>query len=496
MISLSTKDWDLQTIQSILSNETIEIAQEIESHLNENRTYLEQKVETSDGPIYGINTGFGSLCDVAIPKDSLSQLQTNLVRSHACGTGDEVPREIVRLIQALKIKNLSLACSGIRYELLNHMVNVYNAGIEPVIYQQGSLGASGDLAPLSHMALCLLGEGEARFEDEKMDALLALSQKNIKPMTLRGKEGLALLNGTQFSTSYLSFAVLHGERIFRLANLITAMSYYAYDCSVDPLDSRIHEIRKQEGQILAAKNILNALKGNGLEAQNKEYVQDPYAFRCAPQVHGASYDALMYAKNIVLREMNAVTDNPLVFSDTDAVLSGGNFHAQPIALACDFLAIALAELGSISERRTYNLIDGKRKLPSYLSENSGLNSGFMIAQYTAAAIVSENKQLCTPSSIDSITSSKGQEDHVSMAANAARKLYTVVQNVYQVLGIELVTACQAIEFRGADKLNDGLRKVYNEVRKTIPAVKEDVILGEQLREGKRILVESYESLQG
>ncbi len=494
MIFLSHEDWDLKTIHAILNDSSIEIQSEIEGFLNKNRTYLEIKVENSDDPIYGINTGFGSLCDVAIPRDSIHQLQTNLVKSHACGTGEQVPHDIVRIIQALKIKNLSLACSGIRYSLLEHMVNVYNARILPVIYQQGSLGASGDLAPLSHLALCLIGEGEAKLEGKQVDAFWALTQKNLKPISLHGKEGLALLNGTQFSTAYLSFAVLHGERLFRLANLITALSYYSYDCGLDPLDSRIHKIRRQKGQIKAASEILSFLKVKGLKAQKKNYVQDPYAFRCAPQVHGASYDALMYAKNVLLNEINAVTDNPLVFSDTDAVLSGGNFHAQPIALACDFLAIALAEIGSISERRTYNLIDGKRDLPSYLAEKSGLNSGFMIAQYTAAAIVSENKQLCTPSSIDSITSSKGQEDHVSMAANAGRKLYTVVHNIYQILGIELITACQAIDFRGEEGLSDSLRNIYKEVRKTVDVVKEDVVLGERLREGKRILFESFDTL--
>jgi histidine ammonia-lyase len=494
MITITKQDWDLNTIESILIDEKIVLSNDIESNVNKNRIYLEKKVEESESPIYGINTGFGSLCDVAIPQDSIHQLQTNLVRSHACGTGKEVPSDIVRLIQALKIKNLSFASSGIRYELLDHMVNVYNAGIQPLIYQQGSLGASGDLAPLAHLALCLMGEGEAHLNGEKRDALWALTQKKLNPISLRGKEGLALLNGTQFSTSYLAYAVYHGERLFHLSNLVTSLSYYAYDCGLDPLDMRIHHIRRQEGQIKTAEQILSFLKGSGLQAQNKEYVQDPYAFRCVPQVHGASYDALQYAKKIMLNEINAVTDNPLVFSETDAVLSGGNFHAQPIALACDFLAIALAELGSISERRVYNLIDGKRNLPSYLTEKSGLNSGFMIAQYTAAAIVSENKQLCTPASVDSITSSKGQEDHVSMAANAGRKLYTVVENLYQLIAIEMVTACQAIDFRGASNLNENLSKVYNEVRKTVPFIKEDVVLGELLREGKRILHVSYDAL--
>ena len=494
MINLSVEDWNLHTIEAILNNDKIELSGDIEKNVRQNRSFLENKVDETEGPIYGINTGFGSLCDVAIPQESIHQLQTNLVRSHACGTGGEVPEEIIRLIQALKIKNLSYANSGIRYELLTHMINVYNAEVRPVIYQQGSLGASGDLAPLAHLALCLLGEGEATWNGEKRDALWALTQNNIKAISLRGKEGLALLNGTQFSTSYLAYAVYHGEKLYHLANLVTALSYYSYDCGLDPLDNRIHEVRRQEGQIKTAAELVALLEGSGLKAQNKEYVQDPYAFRCVPQVHGASYDAIQYAKRIMQNEINAVTDNPLVFSDTDAILSGGNFHAQPIALACDFLAIALAELGSISERRVYNLVDGKRNLPNYLAEKSGLNSGFMIAQYTAAAIVSENKQLCTPSSIDSITSSKGQEDHVSMAANAGRKLYTVVNNLYQILGIELVTACQAIELRGAENLNKKLANVYDVVRNKIPYVKEDVVLGELLRRGKRILFDDYDAL--
>lgn len=490
MLKIDQSEWTIRDIELLLKGESLDLDQSIEDKVNKNRDYLINKVNQSDDPIYGINTGFGSLCDIKIPKDQIHQLQVNLVRSHACGTGPEVPLDIVGLIQALKIKNLSLACSGVRYALVQHMTDIYNAGIRPEIFQQGSLGASGDLAPLSHLAIVLLGEGKAYVENEKKDALLALSQKNIKPIGLEAKEGLALLNGTQFSTAYLAYACFHAQRIYALANAITALSYSAYSCSIDPLDARIHKIRRQVGQMDAAESIRGHLKGGNLKEKSNEFVQDPYAFRCAPQVHGASKDTIDYCTSIMTKEINAVTDNPLIFSDTDDVLSGGNFHAQPVALANDFLAIALAELGNISERRTFNLIDGKRGLPSYLVDKQGLNSGFMIAQYTAAAIVSENKQLCTPASIDSITSSKGQEDHVSMAANAGRKLHTVVDNVYQILAIELMTACQALDYRNLKEMSTKTKSIHKSVRSVVPFFSEDVVLGEHLRNIKSWIKEN------
>lgn len=490
MLKIDQSEWTLDVIEQLLQGTHIEIDQSVEDKVSKNREYLIKKMQNSDDAIYGINTGFGSLCDIKIPKDKIHQLQVNLVRSHACGTGPEVPKEIISLIQALKIKNLSLACSGVRFSLLKHMTDIYNAGIRPEIFQQGSLGASGDLAPLSHLAIVLLGEGNAYIGEQKMDALLALSQKNINPIDLEAKEGLALLNGTQFSTAYLAYACFHAQRIYNLANEITALSFTAYSCSIDPLDPRIHQIRRQTGQQDAAAAIRNHLQGGKLKEKSNEFVQDPYAFRCAPQVHGATKDTIDHCTAIMTREINAVTDNPLIFSDTDDVLSGGNFHAQPIALANDFLAIALAEIGSISERRIFNLIDGKRGLPSYLVDKQGVNSGFMIAQYTAAAIVSENKQLCTPASIDSITSSKGQEDHVSMAANAGRKLYTIVDNVYQILAIELMTACQALNYKNLKVASPRTKALHENVRRLVPFFTEDVILGEHLRAVKSWIKES------
>lgn len=482
MIRISDQAWDSSHIELILSDSgPLELDGIIEDLVSSNRAYLEDKVDSSDDPIYGINTGFGSLCDIKIHRDKIHDLQLNLIRSHACGTGPEVQPEIVRLIQALKIKNLSLACSGVRYSLLEHMVAIYNAGIRPEMFQQGSLGASGDLAPLSHLAINLVGEGHAYLDGNKLPAHLALSQKNIEPIVIQGKEGLALLNGTQFSTAYLAYACIHGKKLYHLANLTTAMSYEAYRCSIDPLDPRVHKVRNQHGQIETAAEIRKLLVDGNLPTKSAEFVQDPYAFRCSPQVHGASLDTIIHCTNVMTREINAVTDNPLIFSDTDDVISGGNFHAQPIALANDFLAIALAELGSISERRTYNLLDGKRGLPNYLVSEQGLNSGFMIAQYTAAAIVSENKQLCTPSSIDSITSSKGQEDHVSMAANAGRKLYTVVENLYQILAIELLTACQALDFQKIENCSSTVKSLHQLVRKEVKFIEKDIVLGEQLR---------------
>lgn len=491
MLKIDNSSWDLKAIQAILDGNKIEIADAVIQAVQDNRSYLEEKIVRSPKPIYGINTGFGSLCDIEISSEDLSELQLNLVRSHACGTGPEVPVEIIRIIQALKIKNASLAHSGIRVELLNQMLDLYNHEIVPEMFQQGSLGASGDLAPLAHMALSLLGEGQVYLNGEKMDAQAALDQKGLKGMGLQAKEGLALLNGTQFSTAYLSYACLHAQRLYKLANMITALSYEAYDCNLDPLDARIHTVRNQAGQQDAAEQIRKYLDGGNLLAKN-QYIQDPYAFRCAPQVHGASKDTIDYVSEIACREINAVTDNPLVFSETDDIMSGGNFHAQPIALAADFLAIALAELGSISERRTYNLIDGKRELPSYLVQEQGLHSGFMIAQYTAAAIVSENKQLCTPASIDSIPSSKGQEDHVSMAANAGRKLYTIVDNLYQLLAIEMLIACQAMDFRTERKLPAALKPYYDALRARSSFVEQDIILGKSLRETKDWLKSSFD----
>jgi histidine ammonia-lyase len=412
----------------------VSLSDEARQRVIDCRTYLEQKLQGADTRFYGINTGFGSLCNIQISDAEIAQLQLNLVRSHACGTGEEVPAEIVRLMMLLKIQSLSFGHSGVRIKTVDRLLELYNQDVLPVVYQFGSLGASGDLAPLAHLSLPLIGEGEVRFRGEPMPAAEALSTLGLSPMELHSKEGLALLNGTQFSAAYAVWGVLQADYLYQLANWCAAIALDAFNCRLSPFDERLHAIRPHPGQVGTAATIRELLAGSELAAGEKKNVQDPYAFRCVPQVHGASKDALEFIRTTVHTEINSVTDNPNIFPESDAILSGGNFHAQPLAIPLDLLAIAMAELGSISERRTYQLISGQRELPAFLTPRPGLHSGLMIPQYTAASIVSKNKQLCTPASVDSIVSSNGQEDHVSMAANAATKVYRVLQNVEQVFG--------------------------------------------------------------
>jgi histidine ammonia-lyase len=421
---------DFQTLQNVVqSRAVVELSDESRGLLQRARTYLDDKVRGSDEAFYGINTGFGSLCDVRISPDEITQLQTNLVMSHSCGIGDEVPADVVRLMLLLKVQSLAYGHSGVQVATCERLLYFYNNDILPIVYQLGSLGASGDLAPLAHLSLPLLGLGEVRYKGERMAAATALAQAKLEPLQLQSKEGLALLNGTQFSLAYSVWCCWQAEKLSRQADICAALSTDAWGCRLNPFDARLHSIRPHTGQVATAAALRELLAGSPLAQTEKKQVQDPYSFRCVPQVHGASKDAIAYAKSVFLTEINAVTDNPNVFVDDDVVLSGGNFHAQPLALVLDFLAIALAELGSISERRTYQLISGQRDLPTYLAKNAGLHSGLMIPQYTAASIVSQNKQLCTPASVDSIVSSNGQEDHVSMAANAATKCYKVVRNL-------------------------------------------------------------------
>jgi histidine ammonia-lyase len=458
---------------------SIELSDESKRLIQNCRRYLEQKLQTSNAPFYGINTGFGSLCNIRISNQEVEELQVNLVRSHASGTGEEVPSEVVRMMLLLKIQSLSYGHSGVRLATVEQLLYFLNEGIYPVIYQLGSLGASGDLAPLAHLSLALIGEGKVRMDGRQLSAKEALAQRKLEPLILGAKEGLALLNGTQFSTAYLVWGLLEAARLWEVANCCAAISIEAFDGLSAPFDDRLHQIRRQQGQIHTAAAIREWLKDSEIWYREKPYVQDPYAFRCVPQVHGASWDAFQYGEQIALNEVNAVTDNPNLFPESDAILSGGNFHAQPIALALDFLAIAAAELGSISERRTFQLLSGARHLPPFLIENPGLHSGLMIPQYTAASIVSQNKQLCTPASVDSIVSSNGQEDHVSMAANAGTKAYRVVQNVERILAIEFMTAAQALHFRSAGPA-PGLRPLLEAYRKVVPVLLEDRILSEDI----------------
>jgi histidine ammonia-lyase len=446
-----TKPLTLEVVAKLLKElPQLKLSAEAERRVTTSHEVLAKIVSGAKRPIYGINTGFGDLKNVQISNEELAQLQTNLVMSHACGAGDAVPVEIVRLMLLLKVQGLIHGNSGVQLATVQLMVAFWNNAILPVVYEQGSLGASGDLAPLAHLALPLLGKGEVNLFGTIRPAADVLKELELEPVQLKAKEGLAILNGTQFMSAWGIWNLLHAKNILEAADAIGALSLDAFDGLKEPFDARLHDIRPHPGQIQAASRILELIEKSPIANKprdQKKDVQDPYSFRCMPQVHGASRDALAYAERVFLTEINSVTDNPTLFIKQEEVLSGGNFHGQPLALALDFLAIAMAEIANISERRIFLLIAGKRGLPSMLVENPGLNSGFMIPQYTAASIVSQNKQLCTPASVDSIVSSNGQEDHVSMGANAATKCGRVVRNVECVLGIELMTAAQGIDFR-------------------------------------------------
>lgn len=472
---IGTEFWNLTSLENILTKQ-IDLDQSAVSNIEKCRQYLDQKMQDKDKTYYGINTGFGSLCNVKISSSDIEQLQENLVLSHACGMGQEVPSEIVRLMLLLKIKNFVYGHSGISLTVTERLIAFYNKNIWPVVYQLGSLGASGDLAPLAHLSLPLLNKGEVYVDGQKKGA----KDLGFDALKLQSKEGLALLNGTQFMSSYAVWCLMKIKKLIQWADLIAAISFEGFDATLEPFTSNIHTIRNHEGQIEVAKNMLRILHGSEIAQGKKDQVQDPYSFRCIPQVHGATRDAVAHVEKIVVQEINAVTDNPLVFPDEDMILSGGNFHGQPLAINLDYLAIAVAELANISERRTYLLISGQRKLPPFLISSAGLDSGLMIAQYTAASIVSKNKQLCTPASVDSIVSSNGQEDHVSMGANAATKLYEVVKNTEMVLAIELMNATQALEFRRPSKSSNTIENVLMAYRKVVPFLEKDRIIHEDM----------------
>ena len=474
---ISTDVLSLEDVQEIIYQyKTLELSEEARVNIQKCRDYLDAKMEANETPIYGINTGFGSLCNVKISNENLSKLQENLVKSHACGTGEEVPSEIVKLMLLLKIQSLSYGYSGVQLITVLRLIDFYNNDILPVIYSQGSLGASGDLAPLAHLSLPLLGEGEVIYKGIKVPTSEILKQFKWSPIVLQSKEGLALLNGTQFMSAYGTHILLKAIKYSYLADLIGTISLEGFDGRQEPFNELIHFIRPHKGQIVTANRVNEFLEGSEIISQSKAHVQDPYSFRCIPQVHGASKDAIDYVKKVFKTEINSVTDNPNVFIESDQIISGGNFHGQPLALALDFLGIALSELGSISERRTYQLISGLRNLPPFLVDNPGLNSGFMIPQYTAASIASQNKQLATPACVDSIVSSNGQEDHVSMGANAATKALRIMDNLERILAIELMNASQAIEFRRPLKSSDFIEMFLKSYREEVPLVKEDRIL--------------------
>ena len=485
---LSLKHHSLSEIYELSKGgQKISLSSELIKRISDCRNYLDRRMENQKEPIYGITTGFGSLCNVTVDKNQLSQLQKNLVMSHACGIGEEVPSEIVRLMLLLKIKSLSYGYSGVRLETVNRLVDMYNEEVIPVVYQQGSLGASGDLAPLANMSLPLLGMGEVWYKGDRRDSASVNAIFGWKPLELASKEGLALLNGTQFMLAYSIWNFMKAKKLTEMADLIASLSLEAFDGRVEPFTEGVHAIRAHKGQIETAANIRKMLEGSEIASRYKAHVQDPYSFRCVPQVHGATKDALKYIENAFETELNSATDNPTILPDEDIIVSAGNFHGQPLALPLDMLSIAMAEIGSISERRTYQLISGKRGLPSFLVAHPGLNSGFMIPQYAQASVVSQNKQLATPACIDTIDSSQGQEDHVSMGANAATKCYKVVDNVEKILAIELMNAAQAFEFRRPLKSSDIIENLIAKYRKIVPFIEEDEVMYTHMQKSKDFL---------
>jgi histidine ammonia-lyase len=448
-------------------NQQVSITFDAHERIEACRAYLNSKMQDGQGLYYGINTGFGFLQNVQIDASSIEQLQYNLLVSHACGLGEEVPLDIVKLMLMLKIKSLSYGHSGVQIDTVKRLMEMYNNDVLPVIYTQGSLGASGDLAPLSHLSLPLLGLGEVVHQGKKYPSSEILTKFQWSPISLQSKEGLALINGTQFMSAYGLYCLKKAEHLIQMANLVSALSFDAFDCILEPLNPSIHQIRAHKGQVETARILRSYLSESAIAVQPGKQVQDPYSFRCIPQVHGATMDAFEHVLSVFMREVNSVTDNPNIFPEEDLIVSGGNFHGQPLALVLDYLAIAMSELGNISERRTYQLISGQRGLPLFLVKNPGLNSGFMIPQYTAAGIVSENKQLCTPASVDSISSSNNQEDHVSMGANAATKCLRVINNVEKLISIELMSAAQALDFRRPMKSSPILEELMDSYRKII-----------------------------
>ena len=478
---ISPDHLDLDALFEVLARRCpLALSEAARQRIRQCRDYLEKKLGDTDQLHYGINTGFGSLCNIRISQHDIEQLQHNLVTSHAAGMGDPVPPEVVRIMLFLKIQSLAYGHSGVREAVVQRLLDLYAADVLPVVFELGSLGASGDLAPLAHLSLPLIGQGEVWHDGRRQPAEVVLALRDWQPLVFQAKEALALLNGTQFSAAYAVWCLQQSRRLAAWADFNAALGYDAFNCRLSPLDPHIHAIRPHAGQVEVAKNLLRWLQGSHIAEAEKTSVQDPYAFRCVPQVHGASRDALAHIEQMVSTEINSVTDNPNIFPDDDLILSGGNFHAQPLALPLDYLALALSELGSIAERRIYQLIGGQRGLPAFLTDDPGLHSGLMIAQYTAAAIASQNKTLCTPASADSIVSCNGQEDHVSMAANAATKARRVVLNLERLLAIEFMVAAQALEYRRPLRSSPAIEEVLEAYRERVPRLHHDRVLSADL----------------
>lgn len=474
---ISPERLTIDRVAEIIDNKmTLALSAESIERINRCRKYLDDKIKSCGRPLYGITTGFGSLCNISIDADDLSKLQENLVKSHACGCGDKVDPEIVKIMLLTKVMSLSFGNSGVQLSTVERLVDFFNNDVIPVVYSQGSLGASGDLAPLANMCLPLLGLGEVYYNGEIRPAAEVLALKGWKPVKLVSKEGLALLNGTQFMSSHAVYAIIKARRLSRLADKIGSMSLDAFDGRIEPFGDEVNAVRPHPGQLQTARAVRAHLEGSELIKQPKQHVQDPYSFRCMPQVHGAVKDTLTYVGNVIETEINSPTDNPTIFPEEDIIVSAGNFHGEPIAIPMDFLGVAMSELGNISERRTYRLISGTRGLPSFLVAKPGLNSGFMIPQYAAASIVNQSKGLCWPTSCDSIPSSQGQEDHVSMGSNSATKLCKIVDNTERVLAIELFNAAQALDLRRPLKSSPELEAWHAEYRKVVPFIENDTVM--------------------
>lgn len=474
---ISAEHLTIERIGEIVYNGyKLELSDDAKNRIIRCREYLDKKIAETTKPVYGVTTGFGSLCNVSVDADKLAQLQINLMMSHACGVGDRVPNDIVKMMMLLKIQSLSYGYSGSKLDTVQRLVDFFNNDVYPIVYMQGSLGASGDLVPLAHMSLPLVGLGEVEYKGKVMSGAEVLKIHGWDPIQLASKEGLALLNGTQNMSAFAVWSLLNAQKLSDWADKIAAMSLDAYYGLLSPFTKAVHVVRPHKGQLDTAAHMLELLQGSGIADKPKDYVQDPYSFRCIPQVHGTTKDTIAYVKSVIDTEINSATDNPTVCPDEDLIISAGNFHGEPIAQPMDFLAIGLSELANISERRIYKLISGTRGLPSFLVAKPGLNSGFMIAQYTAASVVSLNKSLATPSSVDSIPSSQGQEDHVSMGANAAIKLYKIVLNVERVLAIELFNAAQALEFRRPLKSSPAVEAIFEKYRKVVPFIVNDEVM--------------------
>ncbi len=478
-IGSSELTYDL--IEKILNDKTrLVLSDEGRERIAKCREFLDTKTETDGAPIYGVTTGFGSLCDKNISKDDLSTLQENLVKSHSCSVGTPIDPVIIRLMLLLKAHALTMGYSGVQVSTVERILDFYNNDVLPVVFDRGSLGASGDLAPLANLFLPLIGEGEVWYKGKRIRSKEALNIFGWKPIKLKSKEGLALLNGTQFMSANGIKALIDGWHLVNCFDMFGAMSLEAFDGRIEPFFDCIQQVRPHPGQIETARVFRKLLEGSGIIKREKKHVQDPYSFRCIPQVHGAVKDAMNHVTSILHTEINSVTDNPTVFPEEDLVVSGGNFHGEPLALAFDYMGVALHELGNISERRVAQLILGNRGLPEFLVAHPGLNSGFMIPQYAAASMVSQNKMYAWPASCDSIVSSNGQEDLVSMGANAATKLHKIIANLKYIAAIELMNAAQGLDFRRPLKSSPAIENVFTEFRKKVPFVDEDVVMADYI----------------